>query len=143
LTDNPHILNGGIAFDDRGSVSFCNDFLFQEAQVKRFYHISNIRKDYIRAWHGHHKEAKYMYSADGTFRVGAVNMETEEQSVFYLDSRKPQLLYIPSGYANGFQNLTENNQLMIFSTSTLEESLGDDTRFDWRKWNIWNKEDYR
>jgi len=84
-----------------------------------------------------------MYVADGTFRVGTVHMETQEQKVFYLDSKKPQLLYIPAGYANGFQNLTENNQLVIFSTSTLEESLGDDIRFDWSKWNIWNNEDYR
>ena len=84
-----------------------------------------------------------MYAADGTFRVGAVNMETEEVNKFYLDSRKPQLLYIPEGYANGFQNLTENNQLIIFSTSSLEESLGDDIRFDFGKWNIWNNEDYR
>ena len=116
---SPGIINGGISFDDRGSVSFCNDFLFKEFGIKRFYHISNIRKNYIRAWHGHEKEGKYMYAADGTFRVGAVNMETEEVSKFYLDSRKPQLLYIPEGYANGFQNLTENNQLVIFSTSSL------------------------
>lgn len=140
---SPAIINGGISFDDRGSVSFCNDFLFKEFGIKRFYHISNIRKNYIRAWHGHEKEGKYMYAADGTFRVGAVNMETEEVSKFYLDSRKPQLLYIPEGYANGFQNLTENNQLIIFSTSSLEESLGDDIRFDWAKWDIWNNEDYR
>ena len=139
----PQIINGGIAFDDRGSVSFCNDFLFKDLGVERFYHISNRRKDYIRAWHGHEKESKYMYAADGTFRVGAANMETDEVKTFYLDSRKPQLLFIPAGYANGFQNLTENNQLIIFSTSTLEESLGDDIRFEWRKWNIWNNEDYR
>ena len=140
---SPKIINGGISFDDRGSVSFCNDFLFKEFGIKRFYHISNIRKNYIRAWHGHKKEGKYIYAADGTFRVGAVNMETEEVNKFYLDSRKPQLLYIPEGYANGFQNLTENNQLIIFSTSSLEESLGDDIRFDFGKWHIWNNEDYR
>ena len=139
----PKIINGGIGIDDRGAVGFCNDFLFRETDVKRFYHITNIRKNFIRAWHGHKKESKYLYATSGRFRVGAVNMETKEYKVFYLDSNKPQLLYIPAGYANGFQNLTEENGLMIFSTSTLEESLGDDIRFKWNKWNIWNNEDYR
>lgn len=139
--NKPTITNGGISFDDRGSVSFVNEFDFLD--VKRFYCISNIRKNYIRAWHGHKKEAKYLYATHGTFRVGAVDMETEECKVFYLDSRKPQTLYIPAGYANGIQNLTKDNQLMIYSTSTLKESLNDDIRFDWNKWNIWNNKEYR
>ena len=84
--NKPTIINGGISFDDRGSVSFVNEFDF--LNVKRFYCISNIRKNYIRAWHGHKKEAKYLYATNGTFRVGAVDMETEECKVFYLDSRK-------------------------------------------------------
>lgn len=139
--NEPTIINGGISFDDRGSVSFVNDFDFSD--VKRFYCISNIRKNYIRAWHGHEKEGKFFLAALGQFRVGTVNLETNELKVHYLNSVKPQVLYVPPGYANGLQNLTEGNSLMVFSTSTLKESLGDDTRFPWDKWDIWGMEDYR
>lgn len=139
--DKPTIISGGIAFDDRGSVSFINDFTFDE--VKRFYSVSNIRKNYIRAWHGHQKEAKFFLATLGQFRVGTVNLKTDELQVLHLHASKPQVLYIPPGYANGLQNLTEENNLMVFSTSTLEESLGDDTRFPWDKWDIWDMEDYR
>ena len=139
--DKPDIENGGIAFDDRGSVSFVNDFTFDT--VKRFYSVSNIRKNYIRAWHGHKKEGKFFLVTLGQFRIGTVNLETDEVQVRYLNAMKPQVLYIPPGYANGLQNLTEENSLMVFSTSTLEESLGDDIRFPWDEWDIWGMEDYR
>ncbi len=41
-----------------------------------------------------------------------------------------------------FNDIEENTKIIFFSTSTLEESLGDDIREDHDKWNIWN-EDYR
>ena len=139
--DKPHMIDGGIAHDDRGHVAFCNDFSF--SGVKRFYMISNREKNFIRAWHGHKREAKYLLATQGVFRIGAVHLETEETVVKYLNGDSPSVLYIPAGWANGIQNLTEENNLMIFSTSTIEESLGDDTRFPWDKWDIWNTEDYR
>lgn len=55
----------------------------------------------------------------------------EDPEKFVLSSEKPSILYIPPGYANGFKTLTEDTILMFFSTSTLEESKGDDIRFDW------------
>ena len=39
---SPYIMSGGISFDDRGSVSFCNDLLFQELIIKRIYNISRL-----------------------------------------------------------------------------------------------------
>ena len=131
---------GGVYADDRGFLRFVNDFDF--SNVKRFYQVENHKKGFIRAWHGHHKEAKYVYVAKGTALVGAVNMETEEVSKFTISSQSPSVLYIPPGYANGFKNLEDDTIIMFFSTSTLEETHGDDVRFDWDRWNIW-EEDYR
>jgi dTDP-4-dehydrorhamnose 3,5-epimerase-like enzyme len=48
---------------------------------------------------------------------------------------------IPAGYANGFMTLTESAKVMFLSTSSLEESAGDDFRFDARLWNPWNIEE--
>ena len=136
----PELMNGGLAVDDRGMVRFVNDFSFTD--VKRFYQVSNHKRDYIRAWHGHNHEQKYVYVSKGTALVGAVNMQTEEVFKFVLSDKKPSILKIPNGFANGFKTLEEDTQILFFSTSTLQESLGDDIRFAYDRWNIW-EEDYR
>lgn len=145
------VINGGIAVDDRGSLRFVNDFNFEG--VKRFYQVENHRQGFIRAWHGHLKEGKYVYVTSGTALVGAVPLELyEDGKTYILDQNKvkkfvlsassPKILYIPPGYANGFKNLEDNTKVLFFSTSTLEESKGDDIRFDFDVVNIWG-EDFR
>lgn len=142
----PRIINGGLATDDRGSVRFVNDFNFEG--VKRFYQVQNHRAGFIRAWHGHHKEGKYVYVAKGSALVGAVaidmiiNKDINQSNVFktVLSSNNPKVLFIPAGYANGFKSLEEGTIIQFFSTNTLEESLGDDIRFDYNLVNIWNEE---
>jgi dTDP-4-dehydrorhamnose 3,5-epimerase len=131
---------GAVFSDDRGFLRFVNDFDFSD--VKRFYQVENHKKGFIRAWHGHEKEGKYVYVPKGTALVGAVDMKSETVNKFVLSSQSPSVLYIPPGYANGFKNLEDETIIMFFSTSTLEESKGDDIRFEWDKWNIW-EDDYR
>jgi dTDP-4-dehydrorhamnose 3,5-epimerase len=146
LSLEPLLIKGGLAVDDRGSLSFVNDFGF--SGVKRFYNISNHEARFVRAWHGHKLEAKYMYAARGSFVVGAVKIDdwknpNPKQTVsrFVLSAQSPSLLYIPPGYANGLMNLSEDNLLQIFSTTTLIESQGDDYRFPARHWDIWSIEE--
>jgi dTDP-4-dehydrorhamnose 3,5-epimerase-like enzyme len=134
------VLNGGIAVDDRGSVRFVNDFNFEG--VKRFYQVENHNRGFIRAWHGHKKEGKYVYVTSGSALIGVVNMETEEISKFVLSDKSPKVLWIPPKNYNGFKSLEENTKILFFSTTTLEESLGDDIREEHNKWNIW-EEDFR
>ena len=140
------MLSGGIAVDDRGEVGFVNDFDF--ARVKRFYTVSNHRQGFIRAWHGHKREAKYVMVVCGAALVGAVPVTDWDQpdrsapiSRHILTARKPSVLYIPAGWCNGFMSLTADAKLVFFSTSTLDESRGDDIRFDARYWDIWHVEE--
>jgi len=133
------VYKGGIAVDDRGSVRFVNSFDFKN--VKRFYQVENHSLGFIRAWHGHKNEGKYVYVAKGSALVGFVPLETDQQpEKVVLSDKSPSVLYIPPGYANGFMNLVEDTQILFFSTSTLEESLGDDIRFPYDHWNIWDIE---
>ena len=140
------IMNGGVFADDRGKLRFVNDFDF--SNVKRFYQVENHRQGFIRAWHGHVHEGKYVYVPSGTALVGVVPLSTPlaehpaTPKKFILTSEKPQILWIPPNHANGFMNLENNTIVMFFSTSTLEESKGDDIRFPYDEWNIW-QEDYR
>lgn len=132
------IMSGGVAVDDRGSVCFVNDFDF--TNVKRFYQVENHRKGFIRAWHGHKKEGKYVYVASGTALIGVVDMETNQLQKFVLSHKTPKVLWIPPGNYNGFKSLEEGTKIIFFSTSTLDESLGDDIREEYDKWNIWDEE---
>lgn len=136
----PKIIGGGLAVDDRGSVSFVNDFDF--SNVKRFYMVENHREGFIRAWHGHQREGKYIFVANGTALIGAVALDSDVPQKFVLSDKAPKILYIPPGYANGFKTLEVNTKVIFYSTSTLEESIGDDIRFSFNKWNIW-EEDFR
>ncbi len=132
------IFTGGKTIDDRGTVTFVNDFDF--AGVKRFYQVENHALNFVRAWHAHKHEGKYIYVAKGTALVGAVNLGTEEVSKFVISSKAPKVLWVPPNYANGFMNLEEDTVVQYFSTSTLAESQNDDIRFPWDKWNIWKVE---
>ncbi len=133
-------IEGGLFADDRGFLRFVNDFDF--SQVKRFYQVENHSAGFIRAWHGHKREKKFIYVPKGTALIGLVNMETEDIYKFTLSSQKPCILCVPEGYANGFKTLEQDTIIMFFSSSTLEESHWDDYRFKWDKWNIW-EDSYR
>jgi dTDP-4-dehydrorhamnose 3,5-epimerase-like enzyme len=145
----PTLIKGDLAVDDRGSVRFVNDFDFKN--VKRFYQVENHRQGFIRAWHGHLKEAKYVYVVSGTAWIavaplwdanGETQINAKDGKKFVLSAKKPQVLYIPPGYANGFKNLEDNTNILFFSTSTLEESKGDDIRFNYDMWKAF-EEDFR
>ncbi len=139
----PYVINGGNFVDDRGVLTFFNSFSF--IGIKRFYQVENTSRDMIRAWHGHNLEAKFVYVPRGTALVGAAPLVQSDNmnepggvltikppgEKFVLSSRKPSILFLPPGYANGFKNLEDNTVIMFFSTTTLDESKGDDIRFDW------------
>jgi len=138
----PVLIAGGHAVDDRGELSFVNDFGF--AGVKRFYMVSNHRQGFVRAWHAHRREAKYITAVSGAAVLGAVRIDDWDHPSpdlavdrFVLSAHEPAVLYIPPGYANGFMSLTADLKLMFFSTSSLEESRGDDVRYPARHWDIW------
>jgi dTDP-4-dehydrorhamnose 3,5-epimerase len=140
--ERPVMISGGLAVDERGEVGYVNNFAFQG--IRRFYTVSNHRAGFVRAWHGHRHEGKYVTAVAGSAILGAVRIDNWEMPSrdlaverFVLSAKKPSVLFIPPGYANGFMSLTDDLKLMFFSTSTLEESLGDDIRFDSRLWDVW------
>jgi dTDP-4-dehydrorhamnose 3,5-epimerase len=140
--ERPLLSQGGLSVDDRGDVAFVNDFGFE--RVKRFYMVSNHRSGFVRAWHAHRREAKYVMLVQGAAIIAAVLIDdwdrpSKDAQVhrYVLSSDKPAVLYIPAGYANGFMSLTADAKLMFFSTSSIEESHGDDVRYDAYYWNPW------
>lgn len=142
----PELIRGGSAVDDRGSLKFINDFALTGYQ--RFYVVENHSKGFVRAWHGHKKEAKAVVCLQGAAVVATVKpdnwsnpSEDLDVSRFVLSGSTPSVLRIPPGYANGFMTLTDDAMLLILSSSTLEESLKDDFRYPARFWNPWDVEE--
>ena len=138
----PNLIPGDVAVDDRGTVAFVNGFGFEG--VRRFYMVANHRQGFVRAWHAHRHEAKYVSVVRGSCVLGAVRIDdwespSKEAQVhkYVLSSAKPSILYIPPGYANGFMSLTEDAQIIFYSTASMEEARHDDIRYDARYWDIW------
>ena len=136
------LIKGGIAVDDRGSLRFANEFHFEG--VKRFYQVENYRRGFIRAWHGHEREGKYVWVSCGSALVGAVPLDAEKGDLsrvkkFVLSDKCPGVLWIPGGHYNGIMSLEENTRILFFSTASMEETQGDDIRLEYDTWNIWQE----
>ena len=139
----PVVFQGNKVFDDRGNLGFINGFNVSE--FKRFYLIENQSVNFIRAWHGHLKETKAIIMVKGEALVCAVELDNttnpnknNEVTRIVLSATSPSALYIPAGYANGFMTLSTDAKLLVFSSTTVEESQGDDYRFAYDYWNPWN-----
>lgn len=110
--------------------------------------IKNHRQGFIRAWHGHKYEAKYFSVVKGAALLCGVcvdNWDVPSKDLkvhrFTMSETSPAILYLPAGYANGAMSLTEDAQIIVFSTAVLHDSLNDAIQFDSRYWNPWNIEE--
>lgn len=134
----PKIINGNIYVDDRGYLVYSNDF--DMSRIKRFYAVENINTNVVRAFHGHRKEEKYVLVISGTALFVIAKMEENNKLVnpqrFVLSARSPKILYIPSGYSNGFKSLEDKTKIIFFSTLDINESRNDDYR---DKWNVFGE----
>ncbi len=142
--EKPQLIKGGLAVDERGQVTFANDFDFKG--VKRFYMVENFSQEIIRGFHGHLKEAKYGLAVSGTALVVVGRMDNPEKPDkngeihrFILSARKPEVLCIPAGYANGIRALEKGAKVIFFSTASMEETKDDDFRFPYDYWGkeVW------
>ena len=139
------IIKVNTAYDDRGDIVYCNEFNFIKKKIKRFYQITNNNINFIRAWHGHKKEDKFLLVQKGAFKICAVKIDnwknpskTLPVKEFVINANSPKILYIPGGYAHGTQNLKADSKLMVFSTFSLQQTIGDDYRFKSDLWYDWN-----
>jgi dTDP-4-dehydrorhamnose 3,5-epimerase-like enzyme len=141
----PYLVEGGISIDDRGVVKYINEFNFK---AKRLYTVSNFSSLFIRAWHGHKKEEKCVMVLKGAAVVAAIPIEDwayprDSKNIYryVLSDKKPAMVYIPKNCVNGFMSLTDDSQLLFFSSATLEESQEDDYRFEpdfWEWQSVWD-----
>ena len=135
------------AVDDRGYLRFCNSF--DLTKYVRFYDVINYQSNFIRAWHAHKKESKAAIVREGSAMLCLVKLDNWKKpskkleiKKFFLSQKKPKVLEIPPGYANGFMSLEPNTKITFYSDKSTKDSLGDDYRFNYDFWNPW-KINYR
>ena len=140
------IININTSYDDRGDIVYCNEFNFLKKKIKRFYQITNNNINFVRAWHGHKNEEKYLLVLKGVFKVCVVKIDNWKNpskklpvKEFIVNANSPKILNIPGGYAHGTQNLKADSKLLVFSNFSLQQSIKDDYRFKsdlWYNWKI-------
>ncbi len=135
------IINGGFFEDSRGRLDYVNDL--DLSKIKRMYFTTNTEVGYFRGWQGHKIESRWFFCVKGSFEVKLVEIDDWDNpsdildpKVHILEEEKPQVLYIPNGYVNGFSSLEKSSKLMILSNFNLGENTNDDVRFESNKWQI-------
>lgn len=141
------LIPGGVHIDDRGSLRYFTGFDPDDYGIRRFYIVSNHSAGFIRAWHAHRHESKWITCISGTAIVAVAKVDDplnpdpcEEVQRFVLSGSKPDLLYVPPGYANGWKSLSGDCSLLVMSDKTVGESLDDDYRIPWDFWDPWKVE---
>ncbi|MEO7975774.1 WxcM-like domain-containing protein [Flavobacterium sp.] len=138
---NPKIIHGGKFSDHRGTISYVNDFSFED--IERFYIISNSDENPIRAWQGHKLDAKNFYCLNGSFKIHFVKIDNWDNpskdlsiETITMKAEESKILHIPAGYANAIESLENNSKLISFSTLPLANVNDDDVRYNSDYWKI-------
>ena len=138
---SPKIIKGNKHSDERGSLSFINDFDLKD--VRRSYIIEPANTEIIRAWQGHKTEWKYFQVIQGSFTIGLVKIDNWDSpskqlkpEFHTLNANTPSILIVPGGYANGITSNEPNAKLLVFSSSTLENAKDDEFRFPDTYWDF-------
>lgn len=137
----PKIIQGGNFSDYRGTISYVNDFSFQD--IERFYIISNSEENPIRAWQGHKLDSKNFYCLSGSFKIHFIKIDNWENpskdlimETVVVSESESKIVNIPSGYANAIESLEANSKLISFSTLPLANVKEDDIRYPSDYWKI-------
>lgn len=133
LIPNPKYLEGKKHKDERGVVTFNNDF--DASQIKRIYTIENHSLDFIRGWQGHKIEQRWFASMKGSFEISVIKLDDFSQPSLDLTIQKYILtddvltyLHVPSGCITSIQSKCEDSKLLVLSDFKLG-AVQDEYRF--------------
>lgn len=140
----PKLISGNSYLDNRGQLDFINDF--DMSPIKRVYFTTHFDANIIRAWQGHIVESRWFICVKGSFTLKLIEIDDWNNpsnnlavNKYILYANKPEVLFVPNGYANGFKALEDNSRLMIMSNYGFNEIENDQIRFDKNKWTTWDK----
>lgn len=134
METEPSIIKGNSFSDDRGKITFNNEF--NAVEVKRIYFIENHNLDFIRGWQGHQIEQRWFICVKGAFEIKVIKIDNWENPsndlqalVYQINADNSDVLHVPKGYITCIQALEDESKLMAMSDYLLGE-IKDEYRFD-------------
>jgi dTDP-4-dehydrorhamnose 3,5-epimerase-like enzyme len=133
ITDKPFVIKGESHHDIRGCILFNNHF--DLIDIRRFYEIENIRKDYIRGWKGHTIERRWFTATKGIIKINVVSFDINKKLYldnifsFELNSNTKDVLFVPANYATSIIQITKNAKVLAMSDYLLNETF-DELRWE-------------
>jgi dTDP-4-dehydrorhamnose 3,5-epimerase-like enzyme len=131
MAQKPSLIAGGKHSDERGTLTFLNDFNLQ--WVKRMYFVENANTDLLRGWRGHQIEQRWFYAVAGQITIRLVEIDNWANPNPALDQLSYQLtvaanavLHVPPGYASSLKALTQDAKLLVLGDYELEHAKNDD-----------------
>lgn len=134
---------GGKFTDERGILEFVNET--NPGNYRRFYLITHVDTNVVRAWQGHKVEEKAFYAIEGSFIIAVVNPvsfdtpdDNETPEFFELKKENNRFLRVPGGCYTGIKALSANSTLLVLSGLDFASSKADDYRQPSNKWVNWD-----
>ena len=116
----PTLLTGAIHGDERGRLSYNNNF--DLSLVRRVYFIENENTSIIRKWQGHKIEQRWFSAVTGSFKILLIKIDNWEQPAkglkaqeYVIKSDTFDILHIPKGYVSSIQALEKPSKLMVMA----------------------------
>lgn len=133
LIPNPQSLKGNRHEDERGIITYNNDF--DASQIKRIYTIENHSVYFSRGWQGHKIEQRWFATMKGRFEISVIKVDDFENpskkltvNTYELSDELLTYLHIPAGYITAIQALEEESKLLVLADYALGE-IQDEYRF--------------
>jgi len=130
----PSIIIGGVHVDERGKLSFFNDFDMHG--VKRFYIIENSSQEMKRGWRAHKLETRWFAVCEGEFSICTIKVTDwkspdplAKQKSFLLKYSEGKMLSIPPGHAFCLQAILPHSKILVFADSKIEDAGIDEYLF--------------
>jgi dTDP-4-dehydrorhamnose 3,5-epimerase-like enzyme len=83
----------------------------------------------VRAWQGHQMETKWYRVVSGHFEVQVVSMTgLSAIKTFIVSDDQDEVINIEAGFYNGFKALEYKRKLIVYSDTSLNESVNDNYR---------------
>jgi hypothetical protein len=122
----PFIITGNRYKDERGEISFNNDF--DLSPIKRMYFITNHMDFKSRGWQGHKIESRWFAACEGKFKIETMNFESTNDTTiniktesFILDDEKLHILHVPPNYYTCITAIKPKSKLLALSNYALNE----------------------
>lgn len=134
MSDDLEIINGGSHTDERGTITFVNDFDMQ--LVKRFYRIKHYDTSIVRGWRGHKIEQRWFHVSTGAFEVRFIKIDNWKspsqdlkREIMVLRADENAVLHIPAGYASAIKAVEVNSEIIVFADYAIDHAKHDDYLF--------------